>query len=212
MPPNTLPEPSFATIAGGGFVDRVVAFLGRVPHIFDSLGDSPGYLSWIYFLWAVTVIVAGLVIYLAMRLHDLEHKEKEGFYHGTEHDEHAHAAPAHHAPARQSKEEVKKKTQAWHKVVMALKSSNVADWKIAVLEADTILDELFRDLHYPGDNLGERLKNVPRGAIGTLEDAWSAHKLRNRIAHEGPGFYMTKTEFVDALAQFERVFREFNYI
>ena len=206
---DTLSDPSFASISGGRFTDAVIAFLRDFPRKFDSLGESASYLNWVYFLWALTVVVAFLVIYLAIKMHDLEHKERHGFYAGTEHDPHAkHSAGAHAHEAGG----LKKKIQAWGQIVMALKSANIADWKIAVLEADSLMEELFETLPYPGDNLGERLKNTPRGAIGTLEDAWSAHKLRNRIAHEGASFTMTKTEFVDALGQFERVFREFNYI
>ncbi len=210
MSPTALPEPSFATIAGGGFVDSAIEFLKNLIH-YDSLAQNPSYLNWIYFMWALTVIVAGLVIYLATKLHDLEHKEQHGFYHGTVHDEHAKGAGHGHG-GDHGKKEVHKKTKAWGQIVMALKSSNVSDWKIAVLEADSLMEELFEGLAYPGDNLGERLKNVPRGAIGTLEDAWAAHKMRNRIAHDGASFSMTKSEFVDTLGQFERVFREFNYI
>lgn len=208
MSPNTLPEPSFAKIAGGDFVDSVIAFLRDFPNRFDSLGESASYLNWMYFLWALTVVVAGFVIYLAIRLRDLEHAEKHGFYAGTEHDEGGHTSSGR----GHEKQETKKRTREWAEIVMALKSASVSDWKIAVLEADSLLEELFETLPYLGDNLGERLKNTPRGAIGTLEDAWAAHKLRNRIAHEGASFTMTKSEFVDALAQFERVFREFNYI
>jgi hypothetical protein len=91
-------------------------------------------------------------------------------------------------------------------------SEQVSDWKIAILEADSILDELLEDLGYVGANLGERLKAVPKGSVKNLEAAWSAHKVRNRIAHDTAAASLDKREAIDTIGNFERVFREFDYI
>ena len=197
---STIPNPSFADITSGSFVDVIISFLRDLPNKLGTLGESGSYLNFLYFLWALTVVLAGLLIYLAICIHYLERKEKEGYYRN-----HSDSSDLNVG------KKTNKHTKAWNEIVNALKSDNISDWKIAVLEADSLLAELFEGLGYPGDNLGERLKAVPNGAIETLEDAWSAHKLRNRIAHEGASFIMTKVEFVDAIARFERVFSEFNY-
>lgn len=198
MPP-TLPEPGFSELARGGVTDSVIAFLGDLPNKFDTLGQSASYLNLIYFLWALTVILAGFVVYLAIRMHDLEHREKEGYYHEYGKDTTGHP-------------DSRKKTRAWEGIVSALKSENISDWKIAVLEADSLLARLMENLGYEGENLGERLKNVPKSDMKNLEDAWTAHKFRNAIAHEGANLHITRQEFAEVIARFERVFREFDYI
>lgn len=58
------------------------------------------------------------------------------------------------------------------------------DLKIAVIQADNILEEALLHAGVRGANLGDRLKNIKRGQIPNLEDVWQAHKLRNQIAHE----------------------------
>jgi hypothetical protein len=58
------------------------------------------------------------------------------------------------------------------------------DLKIAVIQADNILEEALLHAGVRGANLGDRLKNIKRGQIPNLEDLWQAHKLRNQIAHE----------------------------
>ncbi|MES2953586.1 MAG: hypothetical protein V4674_03440 [Patescibacteria group bacterium] len=100
----------------------------------------------------------------------------------------------------------------WEEVKKHAGSENPSDWKLAILEADTILDELLRSLAIPGETVGEKLKNVVPGDFRTLDDAWEAHKVRNKIAHEGLNFGLTKREARLAIDRFERVFLEFGLI
>ncbi len=58
------------------------------------------------------------------------------------------------------------------------------DLRIALIEADAILDEALRGAGVQGAQLGDRLKKVRPDQLPNVEDVWQAHKLRNRIAHE----------------------------
>lgn len=53
----------------------------------------------------------------------------------------------------------------------------------AVSEADKLLDYVLKQSGVPGDTMGERLK---RGGdrFSDINAIWSAHKLRNALAHE----------------------------
>jgi len=44
-----------------------------------------------------------------------------------------------------------------------------------------------------------------------LEDAWDAHKVRNRIAHEGSDFLLTEHLARKTIGQFKNVFTEFQF-
>ena len=59
------------------------------------------------------------------------------------------------------------------------------DLKVAIIEADQALDNAMRNAGVLGTNLGDRLKKVKPSQLPNIEDVWQAHKLRNRIAHEG---------------------------
>jgi hypothetical protein len=88
-------------------------------------------------------------------------------------------------------------------------SENPNDWKLAIIEADVILDTLLKDRGYPGASLGERLRSISPDQLSTLQDAWEAHKIRNRIAHDGADFVLTKRVAHETIARYQRVFTEF---
>ncbi|OHA58212.1 MAG: hypothetical protein A2571_03040 [Candidatus Vogelbacteria bacterium RIFOXYD1_FULL_44_32] len=103
------------------------------------------------------------------------------------------------------------RNEAWEKILSHLESGNQSDWKLAILEADTILDSLVQKMGYKGENLGERLKNVEPSDFLTLNEAWEAHKIRNAIAHEA-GYELNQREAKRVMKLFESVFREFGYL
>lgn len=91
-------------------------------------------------------------------------------------------------------------------------SENPNDWKLAIIEADIILDDILKKRGYAGNSLGERLKSISPQQLSTLNDAWEAHKVRNRIAHDGSDFILTKHKVQNTIAQYKRVFAEFDVI
>ena len=88
-------------------------------------------------------------------------------------------------------------------------SDNPNDWKLAIIEADIILDDVLKRRGYAGTSLGERLKSISPQHLATIDDAWEAHKVRNRIAHEGADFVLTKRLVDETIARYRRVFDEF---
>lgn len=100
----------------------------------------------------------------------------------------------------------------WQGVLAHVNAETENDWRQAVLEADSMLDDAITSRGYTGEGLGEKLKQVQRSDINSIDDAWEAHKLRNKIAHEGSNFQLTQREARRAIGQFERVFKELGYI
>jgi len=88
-------------------------------------------------------------------------------------------------------------------------SSNPNDWKLAIIEADIILDDILKKQGYAGNSLGERLKSIAPTQLESLQDAWEAHKVRNKIAHEGADFILTQRLAQETLTKYQRVFTEF---
>lgn len=102
--------------------------------------------------------------------------------------------------------------EKWEVVLDHLNSNNEAEWRLSIIEADNILDELVQRLGYPGENLGERLKSASAQEMVSLQNAWEAHKFRNQIVHEGSDVHLTYPEAKRIVGLFEVVFREFNFI
>jgi len=95
----------------------------------------------------------------------------------------------------------------WKEVREHIKSTNAAEWRFAVIEADKILDDLLKKAKYPGDTFGERLMLMRPGDLATLDNIWSAHKLRNTIAHN-PDYQVSYAEAREAIENYEKAIRE----
>ncbi len=89
-------------------------------------------------------------------------------------------------------------------------SDSPSDWKLAIIEADIILDEILKEKGYAGVSLGERLKSISPSQLQSLDDAWQAHKVRNQVAHGGADFILTQKLAQDTIKQYRRVFHEFD--
>jgi hypothetical protein len=101
-----------------------------------------------------------------------------------------------------------KKSSRLDDVLKHIDSENPNDWKLAIIEADIMLDDLLKERGFAGNSLGERLKSISTSQLGSLNEAWEAHKIRNRIAHDGADFVLTKRMAEDAIARYRRVFND----
>lgn len=108
--------------------------------------------------------------------------------------------------------ERKQKNERWERVEAHMTSLSQSDWKIAILEADNILDEIVERMGYQGESLGERLKKIEASDFPYLDDAWTAHKTRNAIAHKGTNFDITRGEAEQTINIYYRVFKELGYL
>lgn len=153
--------------------------------------------AWLVLLWLALLLAAWLaIIIIALKIIKLRKAEADNLN-----------------LMLQSKSdiEVPKQDPRWERVQRALESENQNDWKQAIIEADNMLDEMVRALRPAGENLGERLKSIEPSDFLTIQDAWEAHKVRNRIAHESD-YVLTRREFSRVIALFKNVFEEFELI
>lgn len=90
-----------------------------------------------------------------------------------------------------------------------MSSQSEALWRIGIMEADNVLLEVLTEKGYQGDGVGEKLKNA---SFKTIDLAWDAHKIRNRIAHEGSDFELTEREAKRGFMLYESVLRDLKAI
>lgn len=100
----------------------------------------------------------------------------------------------------------------WEHVKLLMESESENDWRLAILEADIMLADMVERMQYPGETLGEKLKGIERSDFNTIDNAWEAHKVRNKIAHEGSDMQLTQREAKRVIGLYESVFEEFHYI
>ena len=108
--------------------------------------------------------------------------------------------------------ERKQKNERWERVETYMTSLNPSDWKIAILEADNILDQVVERMGYKGTTLGERMKHIEASDFPYLEETWTAHKTRNAIAHKGTDYELTRSDAEQTINIYHRVFKELGYL
>ncbi len=105
----------------------------------------------------------------------------------------------------------RRSTKAWRDVQKHVFTGDENSLKIALLEADKLLDEALKLSGVPGSNLGDRLKSLTESDLPNLQMVWEAHKLRNRLAHE-QNFTLNRDTAERALTIYEEALKTLGLI
>lgn len=185
-----------------------VYFLNRLPDLFVQGNSFPtgSVLSKILFFLVLFFLM--IISYTSIRIFEIRKKENRHLKHELE--EYAHHQAEREKKASQGDEISKNKR--WIKTLSYLFSQHAGDWKLAVIEADSMLDELLTQLGFKGETLGDKLKSATQDKFRSLTSAWEVHTIRNRIAHEGVSFELSQHEAKRVITLYEKIFREFGFI
>ncbi|MCC6198617.1 hypothetical protein IT401_00110 [Candidatus Nomurabacteria bacterium] len=104
------------------------------------------------------------------------------------------------------------RNETWENIRAKFLSENQSDWRLAIIEADIYMDKLLDARGYHGDTVSDKLKQITPAQLGSIQIAWEAHKVRNRIAHDGAAFVLTQPEARRTFSYFEIVFRDLEVI
>lgn len=80
--------------------------------------------------------------------------------------------------------------------------------KLAVIEADKLLDGALKSMMMPGDTLGERLKAAGY-KYPAIRQVWGAHRLRNQLVHDS-AFDLTSRQAHAALRDYKAALKTIN--
>lgn len=149
-----------------------------------------------------------IICYTIVRMFEIRAKEHKHVHH--EIHEYAH----NQAEQEKRLREVVggSKNEHWGKVLSYIFSQHASDWKLAIIEADSMLEGLMEQLGFRGETLGDRLKLANQDNFPQLTIAWEVHTIRNRIAHEGLAFELSQHEAKRVIALYEEIFHGYGYI
>lgn len=181
----------------------VTAIFDAVLGLFgDNTLTTNDVIAWFSDAWTIFVIVSFLLaalflfgyIYAAIRFNQLADEESERIVAMEKLWQELYGG---------SKQQTRLQDMDQH-----IMSNNPNDWKLAIIEADIELEKVMEAAGYQGNTLGEMLKDARAGSLQTINDAWDAHLVRNKIAHQGADFILTKKVAQDTINQYKRVFEE----
>lgn len=106
--------------------------------------------------------------------------------------------------------DVEKYRSRWLAIEQSIQRDNAASYHMAIMNADKLVDQALKDKGYGGQTMGERLKSA-KASLPHRDNIWSAHKLRNRIAHEADA-KVSYDQARRALAQFKQTLKDLGAI
>ena len=149
-----------------------------------------------------------IISYCAIRLLEIRSKERKHLLH--EITEYAHFQAEREKKIHQG--ETVSKNEKWVKTLNYLFSQHPSDWKLAVIEADAMLESLLDQLGLSGETLGDKLQSADKDKFRGFASAWEVHTIRNKIVHEGVSFELSHHEAKRVIALYEQIFREYGFI
>lgn len=159
-------------------------------------------ISWLQDIWSVYTIIAYTVsiLFLVLYVYASTHKRRLELLLMEQVAEQERIYNEHYRGAV--------KSSRINDILKHIDSDNPNDWKLAIIEADIILDEALKKAGYGGTSLGERLKSISPNQLNSLDFAWQAHKVRNQIAHAGADFVLTHRLAEETIKKYKVVFNE----
>lgn len=105
----------------------------------------------------------------------------------------------------------KRTIRAWKVIRRKMASNKPEDWKGAISQADTILNELLKMMGYTGRRIEDKLEILTTAQLSNLEDIKNAHRAVVKIAAD-PEFSLTKEEAVEVFKVYKKTFIDLNLI
>lgn len=95
----------------------------------------------------------------------------------------------------------------WAKVQSRMKEDTPDHSRLAIIEADALVDEFLRYVGYEGEHMADRLSKLSAAHIKSLNSVWNAHRLRNSLVHS-PSAVVASGEAERAIAAYEAFLKE----
>ncbi len=148
----------------------------------------------------ISILSLVIIIFSLVRMYEIQMFDKEEIDHEIA-----------HALAR-DREREKKLNPRWKYILTLVESPNESDWRVSIIESDTLLEETFRERGLVGNTMSELLEEAKMNGYRYIQGAWEAHVIRNKIAHEGQNFPLTQIEARRVIKLYQNIFEELDVI
>ncbi len=188
-------------------VTTIITTPVSAPQVFEYLqmASTPGAYDTLFQRWGefvalsflVSICAAAIVTYCCVRVFQIRQVERHRFAAAQR------SVAAHDTPKTQLR---------WSRILQQSEGEDQKAARLAILEADIMLNELLDVLGYKGETMADKMRQVDRANFNTIDLAWEAHKIRNRIAHDGDAHEMSSREIRRVIDLYERVLKEFHFV
>jgi hypothetical protein len=179
------------------FFNKMLAFVKPIgdfftnPHMWMTLGIISS---------CISILCIAIIIFSLVRMREIQIHEKREIDHEIT------------SALMRDKEKERMENPRWHYILTLVESPNESDWRVAIIEADTMLEEVLRGKGFAGDTVSELLEGFRSSGYATVQNAWDAHLIRNQIAHQGSDFPLSQIEARRVIRMYQNVFEELRVI
>lgn len=160
--------------------------------------------AWIAPLFIVlNVICFGIFLFSLIKSWPLRDHQKLRVWSLKPH--HAHASGHGHETGHKEKNPLILKH--WTSIVKKANTGVPENLRSAIVESDALVDLFLRQSGFSGDTMADRLSQISKDRVKSLDRLWDAHRLRNEIAHT-PGFVVSVPQAEKALMAFRDFLKE----
>jgi hypothetical protein len=78
---------------------------------------------------------------------------------------------------------------------------------LAVIAGDNLVDDALKEMGLQGEHMADRLEQLHKADLPSLDDLWRAHRVRNDLVHT-VGFTLTPNETREVLDVYEKFLLE----
>jgi hypothetical protein len=101
----------------------------------------------------------------------------------------------------------KRITKVWNKIKQHLENGSETEYKLAIIEANNMLDSTLKRMGYGGATLEERLAKLTSVTLPNIEEVYQAHRTRNNIVRD-PNFVLVLDDAKKTIGIYEKAFRD----
>ena len=99
---------------------------------------------------------------------------------------------------------LKKYEKQWEKIKLRLDTGLISEFKLAIIESDSLVDSVLTKMGITGTGLSEKLEKLTPIFISNLNELKGVHIIRNSIIHD-PDYRLSSDEAKKLLAVYEEV-------
>lgn len=97
--------------------------------------------------------------------------------------------------------------ERWNSAVAKLAIDSPEAAKMAIIEADNLVNDVLKELGFAGEHLADRLSNLELEDLKHDEEVFVAHRLRNELTST-PGFVVSVADGKKTVAAYEAFLEE----
>lgn len=148
----------------------------------------------------LTIIFLAIIIFSIVRMIEIQIYDNKEINHEI------------HKALLKQKERERNTNPRWHYILTLIESPNESDWRVAIMEADSMMEEVLKEKGLSGTTVSELLEGAKDSGFRSIQDAWDAHLVRNQIAHDGSDFPLSQVEGRRVIKMFQNFFEELRVI